>query len=666
MKLSISSKLQLGFLLLVVLFIASASFTYRSVSTVEQHTHSLLTTDLPTVDTSRAIGQSVQASLSTVRAYMLLGNDEVLGQQQLNQLTAIAEETAATIPTLEQHLSSDRYEQILIQWQDFSQSLSALSELAHSDENLPAHNLFINEAAPIAEVALDQLQGLINDEASNKEGGERKRLFRLYADSYTSLANALASMRDFLIYGHDDYLSKYADFIKSHEKSVAEIESKVDLLSGSDKGLWELFKEMQQLYFPLAEQVVALRKSSDWNKANAYMSSVVIPNATKLEQSLDKIVSDQQRIADQSGQGIQKNVQQVSTLLIAAALVVSLIAVFIARYLGRSIGSRVANVAKRAELIAQGDVSQPNLKVSGQDELTTLTVSINQMNDSLRDIVQGVTRKAEQVDSSMAELLQCNRDTIDEVDNQKVNIDRMGQEIGEVSQSANNTAVLAQESVQSLSDSQQELSEGASALDHNREVAIKLDETIDKANRLVSELSKESEAIGRVTEVIEGLAEQTNLLALNAAIEAARAGEYGRGFAVVADEVRLLATRTTESTTEINTIVNAIQTSTSSVVKEIELSQGLAKEGASHTEQAVEKLNSTTNLIAALNEQMLNLASAADQQSNATQAITELVDGVTHSVEGVSSISQNSDKTTNQVRDRVTELNQEMDKFKLS
>ncbi|MGF1753892.1 methyl-accepting chemotaxis protein [Vibrio makurazakiensis] len=666
MKLSISSKLQLSFLLLVVLFIVSASFTYRSVTTVEQHTESLLNTDLPTVETSRTIGQSVQASLSTIRAYMLLGNDETLGQQQLSTLSSISENTLNTLPILEQHLSAERYQQILLEWQDFEQSLSTLSELAHSDENLPAHNLFINEAAPIAEVALDQIQGLINDEASNQDGGERKRLFRLYADSYTSLANALAAMRDFLIYGHEDYLDKYADFIKAHNKSVSEIDSKVELLSRSDKGLWDLFKEMQQLYFPLAEQVIALRQSSDWNKANAYMSDIVLPSANKLEVSLDKIVSDQQAIADKSGLGIQKNVEQVSTLLIAAAVIVSLIAVLIARFLGRSIGMRVSSIAQRAELIAQGDVSQSNLKVVGQDELTTLTVSINQMNDSLRDIVKGVTGKAGQVDSSMSELLQCNRETLNQVENQKLNIDRMSQEIGEVSLSANNTSMLAQESVQSLSNSQQELSEGTSSLESNRNVAIKLDETIDKANRLVLELSKESEAIGRVTEVIEGLAEQTNLLALNAAIEAARAGEYGRGFAVVADEVRMLATRTTESTTEINSIVNAIQTSTSSVVKEIELSQGLAKEGSTHTEQAVEKLNSTIGLITSLNDQMLNLASAAEQQSTATSAITELVDGVTHSVEGVSSICLKSDVTTNQVRDQVTELNQEMNKFKLS
>lgn len=86
-----------------------------------------------------------------------------------------------SLPKLEPLLTEDNYQQILSQWTLVAQSLNDIAELSHSDENLPAHSLFINEAAPIAEVALDQLQGLINDEAGNKEGGERKRLFRLYA-----------------------------------------------------------------------------------------------------------------------------------------------------------------------------------------------------------------------------------------------------------------------------------------------------------------------------------------------------------------------------------------------------------------------------------------------------------------------------------------------------
>ena len=273
MKLSISGKLQFSFLSLAVLFIVASLFIYRSVNTVEQHTASLLESDLPTVDTGRSIQQSLQATVSTLRAYMLLGADETVGEQQSSALQARIVQLDESLPKLESLLAEDDYQQILQEWQSVKNSVLEISQLSHSDENLPAHSLFLNEAAPIAEVALDQIQGLINDEAGNKEGGERKRIFRLYADSYTSLANALASMRDFLQYGKQEHLDKYHDFLKAHDKFVAEIEDKKSLLSSSDQGLWELFKEMQQLYLPLAEQVIEQRRAPSWNAANQKMSA---------------------------------------------------------------------------------------------------------------------------------------------------------------------------------------------------------------------------------------------------------------------------------------------------------------------------------------------------------------------------------------------------------
>ncbi|HDM8035767.1 TPA: methyl-accepting chemotaxis protein, partial [Vibrio fluvialis clinical-1] len=130
--------------------------------------------------------------------------------------------------------------------------------------------------------------------------------------------------------------------------------------------------------------------------------------------------------------------------------------------------------------------------------------------------------------------------------------------------------------------------------------------------------------------------------------------------------VRLLATRTTQSTTEINQIVQAIQSSTASVVKEIQQGQQIAELGAEHIEEAVVKLESTTEQIAMLNDQMLQLASAAEQQTQATQAITSLMHGVTHAVEDVAAISQRSNQTSQQVREQVSDLNHEMAQFKLA
>ncbi|GEA23671.1 HAMP domain-containing methyl-accepting chemotaxis protein [Vibrio harveyi] len=664
MNLTISGKLQLSFVLLAVLFMASAVFTYRNVTTVEQYASSLLKSDLPTVDTSRGIQQSVQASLSSIRAYMLLGGDEEASARLSEDVRNIMVSTDESLPTLQALISEQDFQAIQSQWDAVKVYLNKLIELSHSDENLPAHNLFINEAAPIAEVALDQLQSLINEESGNPFGGDRKRLFKVYADSYTSLANALSALRDFLLYGQQDHLDKYHDLIKYHNQSVAEIDSKLDRLTDNDQSLWSLFKEMQQLYFPLAEQVIALRQSPEWNESNLLMANELLPAADALDQSLETLVLAQQSRADQSGQGINQSIKNVLTTMLIAAALVLFAAVAISKYMGNTIGRRVKNLSERAKTIASGDVSQPPLTVVGKDELADLTDSINRMNQSLASIVAGVSEKAHQVDTSMGALLESAQVTSSNVEQQQTSIVEMGSQLDEIALAARNTLDQANQSVQKLSDSKGEIEQGRDALEQNKVTMESLHGSIETASTQVTQLSKESEAIGRVTEVIEGLAEQTNLLALNAAIEAARAGDQGRGFAVVADEVRMLATRTTQSTTEINGIINAIQRSTHSVVEEIEHSQSLAEEGAEHIEKAVTRLLVTTEQIGSLNEQMAELAAAAEQQSHATNSITGLMSGITQSVDEVSNNSQRASETSLQVKEQVTELNQQMATFK--
>ncbi|MGI2946254.1 HAMP domain-containing methyl-accepting chemotaxis protein [Vibrio diabolicus] len=664
MNLTISGKLQLSFVLLAVLFMASAVFTYRNVTTVEQYASSLLKSDLPTVDTSRGIQQSVQASLSSIRAYMLLGGDEEASARLSEDVRNIMMSTDESLPTLQALISEQDFQAIQSQWDAVKVSLNKLIELSYSDENLPAHNLFINEAAPIAEVALDQLQSLINEESGNPFGGDRKRLFKVYADSYTSLANALSALRDFLLYGQQDHLDKYHDLIKYHNQSVAEIDSKLDRLTDNDQSLWSLFKEMQQLYFPLAEQVIALRQSPEWNESNLLMANELLPAADALDQSLETIVLAQQSRADQSGQGINQSIKNVLTTMLIAAVLVLFAAIAISKYMGNTIGRRVKNLSERAKTIASGDVSQPPLTVAGKDELADLTDSINRMNQSLASIVAGVSEKAHQVDTSMGALLESAQVTSSNVEQQQTSIVEMGSQLDEIALAARNTLDQANQSVQKLSDSKGEIEQGRDALEQNKVTMESLHGSIETASTQVTQLSKESEAIGRVTEVIEGLAEQTNLLALNAAIEAARAGDQGRGFAVVADEVRMLATRTTQSTTEINGIINAIQRSTNSVVEEIEHSQSLAEQGAEHIEKAVTRLLVTTEQIGSLNEQMAELAAAAEQQSHATSSITGLMSDITQSVDEVSNNSQRASETSLQVKEQVTELNQQMATFK--
>lgn len=665
MKLSISGKLRTSYLALGVLFIVSSLFVYRSVDGLQSQTHSLLQYDLPTVDASRQLGQSLQTTVSELRGHMLLvGSEEQVEQSKASVLQHM-DGVDIQLLSLEGLLSDQSYQEINDSWNSIKESANQILDIAQTNENLPAHALFINEAAPIAEVALDQLQGLINDEAGRPEGGERKRLFKLYADAYNSLANALAAQRDYLQYGNQDYLDKYNDFLKAHAKVVEQIGYKTDLLSSSDQSLWSLFNEMKSLYTPLATQVIELRQSPNWNESNYLMSSALLPAIDTVQTELNSIVSTQQQKARETETHISSSVTSLIAILAVSCAIVLAVAFLVSHFLGRQIGGRVSLIAKRAQLIAAGDVSSEPLKVAGNDELADLMTSINSMNQSLAQLVGKVSHSVEAVEARMGDLTQNSRQSLEQVEQQSSSLDNIGHSLSEVAVGSEQTASQVQVSSSALVDAKQELASGESMLTENHSNMTSLVDAIQNAQQLVEQLSNESQAIGKVTEVIEGLAEQTNLLALNAAIEAARAGEQGRGFAVVADEVRMLASRTTESTTEINAIVQAIRTSTNKVEQQINEGTAIASDAMGQTHQALSRIQSSAEQVELVNEQMESLAATAEQQANATQTISGLVNDINESLSAVAEQTRSANQVTEEVTSNVGDLHAQVSNFKV-
>jgi methyl-accepting chemotaxis protein len=152
-------------------------------------------------------------------------------------------------------------------------------------------------------------------------------------------------------------------------------------------------------------------------------------------------------------------------------------------------------------------------------------------------------------------------------------------------------------------------------------VSKQVDETVNAINAL----EKGTSAIGEVLNVISGISDQTNLLALNAAIEAARAGEAGRGFAVVADEVRNLAYSTQNSTKEIQTMIDKLQTLTSDAVNAMESGKGKTQQAVNIAKETGSNLEQIVELVDQVNQMNMQIAASTTEQAAVAEDVGQSV-----------------------------------------
>ncbi|WP_323938638.1 HAMP domain-containing methyl-accepting chemotaxis protein [Aeromonas hydrophila] len=641
----ISSKLLLSFCFINLLVILSSSLVYHQLGRIGQAGSALLEQALPALQRDEASQKALVATISSLRAYLILGKDPA-------QAARLKQEWEGAWQVIEHQQFTAELTRSL---KAFKTSQQKVWDIAHTDENLPAHTLMLQEAGPLAESALDQLQSFANEEVATPQDqlpGDRRLLLKQVGDAYNGLSNALSALRDFLISGDPDYRTKYQDYYQFHQQRVTELKLQEANFTEAQKGIWSLFEEMSAPFAELVGQVISKRQAPDWDQANHLMATEIEPALGQLATQLAGQVTQTRAEVESMGQKMTSAGQAINRTLLLATLTVIVLGTLVALLFSRRLTRDIASLVLRADLVANGRLPARPLPVQSQDELGGLTGSINQMSGQLRQLVGEIQGAVGQVDGACGEVGSTTRAIVTDLASQNQRVDTVAAAIEQMSVSTRDVAGNIAEAARAAQQAEQQTRQGGHELARMTATMQQIAAMIAEANEAMGQLSSQSEQVGRVTEVIATIAEQTNLLALNAAIEAARAGEQGRGFAVVADEVRLLASRTSQSTEEISQTIASIQQQTRQTVNTVGSGTRLVEEGRGAVDSVTGTLNAMLQLVQDLSGQLGAIATATEQQSRVAQEVAG-------TVEEIAGLSRQSSRRSQQGEQIVARLAQD-------
>lgn len=349
----------------------------------------------------------------------------------------------------------------------------------------------------------------------------------------------------------------------------------------------------------------------------------------------------------------------IQLLLLLAGLAVIILIV------RRTVIQRINAMRYTMEAIARDDDLSHSVTIGARDEIGAMGWAFNRMIDKFKHSLHAVSDATQQLNGVSDQVAEVADSTLKAVVEQRTETDMVASAMNEMSATVQEVARHATQTAEASQGADDESRAGVLVAEEAIAGIRDLIAEIESAAAVVQHVESDTASISEVLDVIKGIAEQTNLLALNAAIEAARAGEQGRGFAVVADEVRTLASRTQNSTEEIQTMIERLQHGVKNAVDAMAGAQERAVTGSESVEKATQSLHVIAAEVATINNMNLQIATAAEEQSAVAEEINRNITRISNIADNTSSGATQTAHSSEDLLRLTAELRRLVSQFKL-